>query len=291
MRKSAIRWLLAGLLLSLLVLSSCASRSSPEAMPAPAPRPVLPPTASKDLVGSAPSGVVAAGGNYSQAASDRMVIKTADVDIVVKDFSETVQGISALANRLGGYTVSSYVVQKTDNAVSSITIRVPSAKMDEALQAIKALSIEVKTLNTNSSDITEQFSDLQSQLRNLQAAEAQYLEIMKKATTVDDILKVQSQLTNIRGQIESVQGRIKYLQGNVEESRISVTMRLTAEAKPVVTSGWSIVETLRSAARGLIDFGKVILDIAVWLAIFSPVWVGIGAAVYFGRRRMLRKKG
>ncbi|MDP2743434.1 MAG: DUF4349 domain-containing protein, partial [Dehalococcoidia bacterium] len=127
-------------------------------------------------------------------------------------------------------------------------------------------------------------------LKNLEAGEAQFLKIMEKATTLEETLQVQRELTNIRGQIESVKGRIKFLEGNVRESLISVTMRLSPAAKPVVTRGWTPGETLRSAARGFVGFVRVLFDILVWLVIFSPVWVVAGLVVIYLRWRLRKAR-
>lgn len=254
----------------------------PAPAPSPAPRvPQTPPPAIA-LPEKGFRDDAALGG--APTASDRLVIRQASMDIVVEDFPKASDEISALAVRLGGFVVSSRITEMAPGAISSISIRVPASKLDEALQAIKALAKEVKTVNTNSQDITEEFTDLQARLKNLEAGEAQLVKIMAQAKTVDETLKVQRELTSIRGQIESVKGRIKYLQGNVEESLISVTMRLTPEARPVVEKGWRIGETLRSAARGFLTFGRVVLDILVWLVIFIPVWVAAGLVFLLVRK-------
>jgi PKD repeat protein len=103
---------------------------------------------------------------------------------------------------------------------------------------------EVTSENTSAQDVTEEYTDLNSTLTNLQATEAQLLEIMKKAVTVDDILAVQNQLTNIQGQIETTKGRMKYLEQTSATSLISVsltqsklTVNLTASNGRVVRSG------------------------------------------------------
>ncbi len=287
------RWLLVGMLALLLVGGvSCAAREQPkEIFPAPAPAPSPSPRPASSL--PPPEIALRPPPSVHQElgeTSERLVIRTASMDIVVSDFTEAAEAISALAEGLGGYTVSSRITERAVRAVSRITIRVPAEKLDEALQAIRELAREVKTVDTNSQDITEEFTDLQSQLRNLEAGEDQFLKIMERAETVEETLQVQRELTSIRGQIERVKGRIKYLEGNVRESRITVTLRLSPEAKPIATTGWSIIETLRSAARGLIIFGRFLVDIAVWLAIFSPVGVALGLVALYLRRRWRRAR-
>jgi hypothetical protein len=286
------RWLWVGALVLLMVAVVSCSVSPEKSAPsvpgvAPRPSPVPPPM----ITAPAPSFRDEGGVSGAPAAvSDRLVIRTATVDIVVDDFPKAADAISALAEGLGGFVVSSQVTEMVPGAVSFVSIRVPAAKLDEALQAIKSLAREVKTLNTNAQDITEEFTDLQARLKNLEAGEAQFLKIMEKANTVEETLQVQRELNNIRGQIESVKGRIKFLEGNVRESLISVTMRLSPEAKPVVTKGWTPSETLRSAARGFIGFVRVLFDILVWLVIFSPVWVAAGLVVIYLRWRLRKAR-
>ncbi|MBM3155038.1 MAG: DUF4349 domain-containing protein, partial [Chloroflexi bacterium] len=129
-------------------------------------------------------------------------------------------------------------------------------------------------------------SDLKAQLRNLEATEAQYLELLKKADNVEDILKVQRELSSVRGQIERVKGRIQYLERTSDMALIEVTLQQT---KPLRETGWSALKTLKSAARGLITFGKVLADALIWIAIFSPIWVPIVVLVWYFRKRRKAK--
>jgi hypothetical protein len=142
--------------------------------------------------------------------------------------------------------------------------------------------------STNSQDVTEQYTDLQAQLRNLEATEAQYLELLKKAETVEDTLKVYQQLSNVRSEIERIKGRIQYLERTSDMALIEVNLQKT---QPIDGTGWSALETLKSAVRGLINFGKVLAIVVIWLAIFSPVWIIVLVVVlYFTRWRKAKAK-
>jgi hypothetical protein len=76
-------------------------------------------------------------------------------------------------------------------------IRVPVGEFDTAMSTLRAMADEVTSENTISQDVTEDYVDLNADLTNLEATEAQLLQIMTKADKVEDILAVQNQLTNI----------------------------------------------------------------------------------------------
>ncbi|MCJ7655979.1 MAG: DUF4349 domain-containing protein, partial [Dehalococcoidia bacterium] len=148
---------------------------------------------------------------------------------------------------------------------------------------LRKLAVKVTNKSTDSQDVTEEYTDLQAQLRNLEATEAQYLELLKKAETVEDTLKVYQQLSNVRSEIERIKGRIQYLERTSDMALIEVSLQKT---QPIDGTGWTALETLKSAIRGLAAFGKALANIVIWLAIFSPVWIIILVVVlYFTRWR------
>ncbi|MCX6008642.1 MAG: DUF4349 domain-containing protein [Chloroflexi bacterium] len=116
--------------------------------------------------------------------------------------------------------------------------------------------------------------------------EAQYLELLKKAEKVEDMLAVQRELSNVRGQIEQVKGRIQYLERTSDMALIEVNLQKT---KPIDGTGWSALETLKSAVRGLFNFGKVLATVVIWLAIFSPIWIVILLVVLYFKRWRKKK--
>ena len=125
--------------------------------------------------------------------------------LVVTDPTASVQSITRMAEDMGGFVVSSYLYETAlgvgglTATQGTITVRVPADRLDEALQAIKADVIEVRSENISGEDVTQQYVDLQSRLRNLEAAEEQLQEIMGSATTTEDVMMVFNQLVQVRG--------------------------------------------------------------------------------------------
>ena len=153
----------------------------------------------------------------SVESSERIVIKNANLEIVVNAPDESLRTIGRMAEEMGGYIVSAnlYMAQLSDGQEvprGSITIRVPADRLDEALTRIESESDRLPiSKNINSQDVTSDYTDLQSRLKNLEATEAQLMEIMASANKTEDVLNVFDQLTRVREQIEVIKGQIKYL--------------------------------------------------------------------------------
>ena len=301
-----------GLVISILALAGCSFfqssavnqsskiYTSPAAIPSTAPMPAPPSLVAQDY---------SAGGSYSsntasqeaEQASDRKIVRTGSATLEVADIDKTLDSIAALAVQYNGYVVSSnryngdqnqvydksVMVPATGSQGGDISLRVPADKFDEVLQKLNAMAVKVLSENTNSQDVTEQYTDLQAQLKNQQAAEAQYLDILKKADNVKDILAVQQELTTVRGTIESLQGRIQYLDRTSDMSLISITL---VKTKPIGESTWDITGIFKSAVDGLIAFGKALLSILIWLLVFSPVWIIILVVVWLILRYRRKSK-
>ena len=136
---------------------------------------------------SAPSADFSASG----VSAERIVIKNANLSIVVTDPVVSMEAIGKLATGMGGFVVTSNLYKTTTSSgievpVANITIRVPVAQLDAALNQIKAMvndkDVDILNEDVSGQDVTSEVTDLESRLRNLQAAETQLLEIMDNAT-------------------------------------------------------------------------------------------------------------
>jgi len=267
-------------ILGLVLAAGCAKAPAPAPSPPGAAMPAAPGLFKNDTYGGESSTAPAESG---QADIDRKIVKTGYMTLQVNDITEAMTGIARVAKELDGYVVSSNKQGDKDITYGQISIRVPSDHFDEAFDRLRKLAVKVPNESTASQDVTEEYTDLQAQLRNLEATEAQYLELLKKAEKVEDMLAVQRELSNVRGQIEQVKGRIQYLERTSDMALIEVSLQKT---QTIDGTGWNALETLKSAIRGLATFGKVLANIAIWLAIFSPVWIIILVVVlYFTRWR------
>lgn len=198
----------------------------------------------------------------------------------VEDIAEVMDEVAEMAGELNGYVVSSYKHEYERGVSGHITIRVPVEEFEEAFVRLRQLAVAVPYETTTAEDVTEEYVDLEAQLSNLQATEAQYLVLLEKAETVEDMLKVQKELSNVRGQIEQIEGRMKYLEQTSDTSLIEVTLQETEGlAEP-----WSASAAFQSAVRGLATFGRGLGTVLIWLGIFCWAWVP-PLVIWLRRRR------
>ena len=184
---------------------------------------------------------------------DRKLVRTASLDLlVVKHPADCAEQIRALAERLGGYLETSQVSGDQDAPSASLTVHVPAARFEEARTAIRKLGLRVEDERVDAQDVTKQYVDQDARLRNLRAEEAQYLGILKRASTVSDILEVSEKLNEVRGQIEQQQAEFDTLSKQIETAAITVSLRAEADAQ-VFGLRWRPLYRLKIAAREGID--------------------------------------
>jgi hypothetical protein len=216
---------------------------------------------------AAPAPAAGGANDSSVPQQQRLIIRTADMSIVVSNTQEQLNVITALAAQYGGFVVQSGTSKIGNDLQGQITIRVDAKNFDVALGDIRKLAVSVQSENIRGEDVTAEFVDLDAQLKNLQAAEAQLTKIMESATKTEDVLSVFQQLTEMRGQIDQIKGRMKYLSQSAALSTINVNLIPDALTQPVEVGGWRIEGVVKNAVEALIGTLQGLASIAVWLVI------------------------
>jgi len=228
----------------------------------------------------------------------RMVIKNADLSSVVDDPMSKMDSIAALAGEMGGYVVDSNVWQNTLSSGAkvphaNITIRVLAENLEETLERIKTGVNEISSESVSGQDVTSEYTDLKSRLRNLEAAEAQLQEIMDEASDTEDVLQVYNNLVDVRGQIEVIKGQMEYYEDSARLSRISVDITGDEEAQPLQIGGWKPAGVAKEAIETMINTLQWLGDAAIWVALcVLPIGIVVGIPGFFVVRylRRLRKR-
>ena len=198
-------------------------------------------------------------------AQERLVIENADLAIVVEDPRARMSQIGALANEFGGYVVSSNLYQSftsfgVEVPEATIVIRVPSQRLDEALERIKEDVVDIQYENRSGQDVTNQYVDLQARLRAKEAAEAKLLEIMEEATRAEDVLAIYLQVQSVQTEIEQLKGQIQYLEESAAMSSISVRLIAEEGTQPIEVGPWRPEGAAREAIQDLIFFIQNFVD-------------------------------
>ena len=118
----------------------------------------------------------------SDASADRKVVRTSSMELVVRKPADSAEQIRTLAERMGGFLLSSEVRGDSDVSGGSLTVRVPASRFEEARAEIRKLALRIESEKIEAEDVTRQYVDQESNLRNLKAEEAQYLTILKQVT-------------------------------------------------------------------------------------------------------------
>ncbi len=267
--------LIIGLVLVALLLVPVSCAKAPEVVAPPMPE--MPPPM--------PGGDEAYRPGALPPTEERMIVRTGEMSLVVEDVAQASEEIAQLARRFDGYVVSSRISGEEEEMRGWISIRVPDERFDQALAELRNLAVRVKSESTSSQDVTEEYIDLKSRLKNAEATEQQYLALLEKAEDVEDILRIYESLSRVRQEIEQIKGRMQYLERTSSMSLISVHLEPESTAKPLVRAGWSALEALKSAVRGIVIAGQWLGIIAIWLIIFVPIWGTILGIIYWRRRR------
>lgn len=260
------------ILLASMLLSACASRAATSEMAPEAPVEMEMPAEAGAPARDAGSGAYNL--DVPQANPERMVIKNADLSIVVDDPTVVMDRITRLAEEMGGFVVSASLSQmRLENGKevpsANVTIRVPAARFNEALERIRSESDQLpQHENINSQDITSEYVNLESRLRNLEAAEAQLTEIMGSATKTEDVLSVYNELVSVREQIEVIKGQMQYFEQSVALSAISTQLVANEAVQPITIGGWQPGAAVRRAIQTLIDTLQGLVNVVIWLVLY-----------------------
>ena len=228
-----------------------------------------------------------------EAAAKRMIVRTADVRIVVADTAKVVDAITRSAEAGGGYVATSSIWREGELLRAKLTLRVPADKLTATLASIRGLAKRVENETIASDDVSQEYVDVESQVRNLEATEAELRELLKVARVnskkASDVLEVHQQLTVIRGQIEQARGRMRYLTQVTSMAAIALEVVPDAIAQPVVEPGWQPLVEVRDASRALIGMLQKVVTAAIWFVIYvvpilGILLVAIGALVKLARR-------
>ncbi len=221
---------------------------------------------------------------------ERLIIRTGDLSLVVKDTEQTIADVERMVNAAGGWVVASDIYQYDDTAFSgSITVRIPADGYGSMMEAIKELSLEVQRESSDSQDVTEEYVDLSSRLGNLEATAARVRNFLDEAKNVEEALAVNQELSRLEEQIELIKGRMQYLSQSAAFSTISISLTPDVAAQPIEVGGWRPQGIAKEAVETLIETLQGVGSVLIWLALYLlPVGLVIGAPLWLAARFVWR---
>lgn len=231
--------------------------------------------------------------NYQQVSdsSQRVVIKESNLSLLVKNVRETGDKIISTAKGMGGYMVSTSYNNPSEQAYATISVRVPTDKLDQALSQFRSLAVKVTSENLVGTDVTQEYEDLDQRLETLNATKTKFDEILKRATTVTEILEVNRELINLQQQIDYTTGQKMALSDNARLTKVTLFLSTDELALPYTPDKVFRPDVVfKLAVRSLLSTIQSFAEFLIWGVVFAVIWVPLVVVVILIKRFRQKSK-
>ncbi len=257
-------------LAGMFALAACGAAATPSAPYDYASAPTAAPAATEAPAASGDGGT-------SPTTVERLIIKNANLALVVEKPLDTMQAITHLAEGTGGYVVSTNTFQATfsgqENTEAQMVVRVPSDQLTPVLDQIRQMAVEVRSETISGQDVTADYVDLQSRLTNLEAKEKQLQTILDQTTDADAVIKVFDKLSETRGEIEQIKGQMKYYKESAAFSAITLDLIPYVVAQPIAIGGWHPEGVAKDSIETLVHIWQGLIDLTIRFSIICGPFV------------------
>ena len=212
------------------------------------------------------------------------IIKNGTLRFETDDLATTFTQIQKAVTTFKG-TIQNDSENKSDYTISrNLKIRIPSKNFDAFVsEACKGVNyFDEKEIS--SEDVTEEYVDVVSRIKTKKVLEERYLDLLKKASKISEMLEIEAQLSAIREEIEAKEGRLKYLKNQVSQSTINLSFYKTLASENGASNSFlsKIWNAIRSGFNSVLNFFIGLLEIWPFIAIFVAI-------IYFVRKRYKSK--
>ena len=224
------------------------------------------------------------GADALKAEQPRMIIYNGTLRIQVEDIEKRAAEVKGFVSKYGGYLANEANEQLSNTREWSFSLRIPQQHFSKAMEELAGLGNYIAERRVTGQDVTQEYVDNEARLKTKLAAEQQFIEIMRRARTVSEVLDVQNYLRQIREEIEVMQGRQKFLRNQADMATITLTLYVPQRMPPSPREGfwYSLSDSLE---RGW----NLFLDFSIGLITFWPFLLLIAGGIW-GWRRWRRRK-
>lgn len=216
--------------------------------------------------------------------------KNGSILLLVKNIDEAAKSLGDINKKYLGEITNIYDYGKGNDRSLQLIVKVPVKDFEAYYNEIRGMDGEVTYANLGTTDLTERYIDITSRLENLRKVEAQLASILEEAKNVTDILAVQKELNSVRGDIESYEAQKRYFDSQTDYSYLTITFNIDKEGLNIVDEEWKPGGEFRVALNALVSFLKSIVNIGIWILVFSPlVLIPAGVVMYVTNRKRIKK--
>jgi hypothetical protein len=215
---------------------------------------------------------------------EQKIIKTGNLRFETNDIEATYSQIQSAVKSHNAIIQNDTEGKNYESVFKNITVRVPSKNFDLFLKDISKGVSYFDNKEISSQDVTEEYIDIDARLKAKKVLEARYLELLKKANKVTEMLEIEKQLSAIREEIEAKEGQLRYMQSQISMSTITIEFYKTVaiEDGATISYGSKIWNAITSGFNGISSFFIGLLSI--W-----PFLIILATGFYFIRKRFKKK--
>ncbi len=226
-------------------------------------------------------GVDKAGVNNDGVAVEKRVIKNGSLRLKVESTEDSTEKIKEIAKKYKGEVANVNLYRQGKNGLGgNLTVKVPVDQFESAMKAIKAVGDQVLSESVSGNDVTEEYVDLQAQIKNKEAEEETFKKLLERSGKLEDVLNVTREIARVRGEIDRLKGRIKFMESQTDMSRIAVDL---VEYEQVANTPikWKPARVAQKALRNLVlNSQKAINGIIYFVIATLPILTIIALVIF-----------
>lgn len=205
----------------------------------------------------------------------QLLIRTANVAVKVENAQKALADSIRIAQSVGGYSSGDNLsVSEGTTPVATVSLRVPVRSFEKVREDILKLGTMIEN-NSNTEDVTTQVADTEARLKVLKAEEDSYVTMLRGARRIGDLMEIKDRLSTVRQEIESLDSQRKALRDQASYSTINATFtQKTKVDEPAPPKDWT-EDTWANAVNGLKSVGRFLAQGAIFLFVYSPLWLPV----------------
>lgn len=229
--------------------------------------------------------------DFAPEETERKIIRRASLQVEVKDTEVSRKETEKITKEYEGHITNMNSYEVRPHTLSyNFTVRIPSQKLDSALEKFTALGIK-KSESINEDDITAQYTDTANRIKNLETRRDRLRELMESETdNLGDVLSIDRELSSVQQQIENYQRNLKQHDTNVAYSTINLSLQPEPEIGDFTTPEWTPKKSWKQSVNDLIVSLQDILDGAIQILVFAPIWLPILIVIWIIQRLIRRRQ-
>ena len=207
--------------------------------------------------------------SFTYNNTDRKIVKTFNLNIIVKSIDKSTQELEELLKKYNGYIENFYSYEYEDSKANNFIIKVPTNNISQFMKDIKKDGY-VKNESFSATDFTEQYTDNENKLKNLYIRRDKLRTMMnKQAEKLADVIAVDRELNNVQNEIEKLEKSNLKIQNKVDYSQINLTIE-----PEIMGNKWSIKKVITDAINTLILACQMIIHYFITFIVFLPLFLG-----------------